>query len=258
MKTTIFFCILALYWSSSIFGLSPSAYAADEQVCIGAFGCKETCDCYWSADCSGTNTCDYGSGCTHSGKKDGTCSSSSSPVGPIDSTHLGTIAVATDLWFSAYENPTSKEGLPDAEKVREVSEMHLAGSDQQRIKSAVFNAMDVALGFDFTHPPVSCLEYDERCVGIFRIHPDKEGFELLRVVRAGFNQGILQRDSRVVADAVYNYWGGRSQFRPHHTGRCYPHGHSEFGKRSTAECQADELSRILSGLLTKRVREEIY
>lgn len=110
--------------------------------------------------------------------------------------------------------------------------------------------LDVVLGFDFAHPRGNCKAYDARCLGILRIQLDRQARPLLQAVRDGFTKGLQKRDRAAVGRAVSAYWKSNPKFSPHHTGRCYPHGHPENPFKSVSQCQVDELTRILDDLLT--------
>jgi len=212
----------------------------------------QACNCYYSKDCrifGGDDRCKTAyPHCIDSGKFDGRCIENNLPS--FNNIQLSLVANAIDLWFEAYQSPTKKRGLPNAEIVKRINKLELADAHQHRARFAVFEALDVALGFDFVHPRGDCQEYDERCLGIFRISIDPEGLELLQAVRIGFSRGLQKRNPQAVTDPIRSYWKQYPKYEPHHTGRCYPHGHPEYEFKSVADCQIDELSQILVGLLT--------
>ena len=240
---TVMLCCLVVMFASV-----PTTHAQlnDE------IGLIPSCDCYFSRDCGDpVKRCRTAHPyCIDSGKFDGSCFRDIGPWDDFNNELFSLVANAIDLWFEAYQFPTKKRGLPNAEIVKRINKLELVYAHQRRARFAVFNAIDVALGFDFVHPRGDCKEYDERCLGIFRISIDPEGFELLKAVRIGFSQGLQKRNPRAITDPIRSYWKQYPKFRPHHTGRCYPHGHPEYEFKSVAECQIDELSRILVGLLT--------
>ena len=223
--------------------------------CDLATTCTE-CDCYWSSECGAGKSCNYSSGCTHSGKLDGTCTASGANGG-FTPAEFALAATELNLWFDGYQHPTPpKKWLPDPTAVKRIGELRLNPKQHSRVRFAAFNAIDVTLGFDFTQPPGNCQEYDPRCLGSFRIAPDKAALALLATVQEGFAAGLTKHDRKAFEGPIRRFWRKYPKFAPHHTGRCYPHGHVEHDKISPSECQIDELSRILEDLLTPASAEK--
>lgn len=209
--------------------------------------CTE-CNCYWSSECGSGQSCDYGSGCTKTGKLDGTCKAAGaggglSPVG------VSLAANALGLWMDGYQRPDRVKGLPNMDIWNRIEALNLTPQDQRRVQLAAFNALDVLLGFDFAHPRGNCGVYDARCLGILRIPPDKQAQQLLQYARRGLSAALRDRNPAALRRELRAFWQKQPTFRPHHTGRCYPHGHPEFGRRSIVDCQIDELTRIVDDLL---------
>ena len=209
--------------------------------------CTE-CNCYWSSECGSGQSCDYGSGCTHVGKKDGTCKASGSGGG-ISPGSAATAATAMGLWLEAYQSADEDKGLPDKNVWNRIQALNLSQADKRRVQLAAFNVIDVLLGFDFAHPRGNCDLYDARCLGILRVRPDRQSRQLLKFAGSGLTQAVRTGSARTVQRELATFWRSQRNFRPHHTGRCYPHGHSEFKGRTPLQCQTDELTRIVQDLL---------
>jgi hypothetical protein len=186
---------------------------------------------------------------------DGTCKASGISGG-FSFDQLRTVAAAIDLWLEAYREPTRKEGLPNRKIIDRIKELPLTVEEQARVRFAAFNAIDIALGFDFSHPRGNCHEYDERCLGIMRIPLDPLAVALLKGVQVAFARGLREHNSKSLAKPLMAFWKQYPKFRPHHSGRCYPHGHREYPYKSAIQCQVEELSRILDGLLAPHARLE--
>lgn len=226
-----------------VIAASSQALAQLDNKCV-LVSCTE-CNCYWSSECGTGESCDYSSGCTHVGKKDGTCSSSGAGGGLTPDL----AALTLGLWLDAYQDPTRDKGLPNAGIVRKVQAIGLSKDQERRVRFAAFNTLDVVLGFDFGHPQGNCELYDARCLGILRTPLDSEAKQLLQAVRSGLVQMIQKRDRAALQRSLNAFWKKYPRFRPHHTGRCYPHGHPEYRFKSISECQMDELTRIVDGLV---------
>ena len=241
MRQLLLFTFLAIAVPSTVLAQLP------EKCVLSA--CPE-CDCYWSTECGSGKHCDYSSGCTHVGKKDGTCKSG---AGALPSGGLSVAATALGLWLDAYQVTTADKGLPSADIVKRIQAINLPSQDRRRIRFAAFNTIDVLLGFDFGHPRGDCDAYDARCLGILRIRPDREAVQLLRAVRPAFVLALQTRDPKPLQKSLNGYWKQYPNFRPHHSGRCYPHGHPEYPFKAVSACQLDELTRILADLTEKSV-----
>jgi hypothetical protein len=225
------------------------------------------CNCYWRSDCGNAQrwVCNYGTGCAHSGKLDGTCQPWFPFEGPKDFVMLPTRVAGSgddelflqvfDLWFKAYVAAAEKEGngLPDRALLDQALGVKLPDQVHLGIKDTVFNVMDVLAGFDFAMPPGNCYAYDTRCVGFFRIPLDPKGVQLLRSGESGFVQALRAKDRGLVERALQEFWKN-NDYRPHHTGRCYPHGHAEFAAAggSPLICQQQELGAMVDSILAWR------
>ena len=224
---------------------SSQARAQLDDKCVLATTCSE-CTCYWSSECGSGQICDYSSGCTHVGKKDGTCKSSGAGGGGVTA---DLASMTLGLWLDAYQDPTRDNGLPSAGIIRQIQAVKLSKEDGRRVRFAAFNTLDVVLGFDFGHPRGNCELYDARCLGILRMPLDSGAKQLLRSVRSGLVQMIQKRDRAALQKSLNAFWKKYPRFRPHHSGRCYPHGHREYRFKSISDCQIDELTRIVDDLV---------
>lgn len=244
VSLAVFFLALGILASWA----APASAAIAERCGISA--CP-TCDCYWSSECGAGKKCDYASGCTKSGKLDGTCTTSSGVViaNPAD------VASSLSSWFDAYiaTAGAGKDGLPDAYFVSQALQANLSDQARRLVRDEVINALDVLLGFDVTLPRGNCFEQDPRCLGQYRIPVEPEGIDLLEAAKQALVSAVVSGDLSKVDDALDAYWNN-STFEPHHTGRCYAHGHAGFSV-SPLQCQKDELRRIATLLISStRVR----
>ena len=216
--------------------------------------CSE-CNCYWSSECGTNQTCDYGSGCTKVGKLDGTCKTSGSGGG-LSPVGVSLASSTMSLWLDAYRQPDRVKGIANTDLWKRIEASDMPQQDKRRLQLAAFNVLDVLLGFDFSHPRGNCSAYDPRCLGILRIPPSRQAQQLLQHARKGLSAALRDRNSSVLQRELRAFWRSNSKFRPHHTGRCYPHGHREFGQRSVVQCQIDELTRIVNDLLPRDYRQQ--
>jgi hypothetical protein len=218
------------------------------------------CNCYWKSDCSSGQVCNYATGCTHSGKLDGTCQQwfPWELNGPMSNTRMmssgdeGLVIQALDLWLKSYVVAAEKKGngLPDRALIDQALVVKLPDQVHVGIKDTVFNVIDVLAGFDFAMPPGNCYADDTRCLGFFRMPLDPKGVQLLEAGGSGFVEALRAKDRRVVERALQEFWKN-SDYEPHHTGRCYPHGHAEFAAAggSPVACQQQELGAMVDSIL---------
>lgn len=222
------------------------------------------CDCYWRSDCGPAKlwSCNYGSGCAHSGKLDGTCQRwfpfvKGEQLVVVNGRVMGNgdeelFVQALDLWLKSYVVAAEKKGngLPDRTLLDQALDVKLPDRVHVAIKDTIFNVVDVLAGFDFAIPPGNCYADDTRCLGFFRIPLDPKGVQLLQAGGSGFVQALRLKDRRVVEHALQEFWKN-NDYEPHHTGRCYPHGHAEFvtAGGSPLACQQQELGAMVESIL---------
>ena len=210
----------------------------------GAF-CPEDCDCYWSSECSSGESCDYSSGCTHKGKKDGTCSSSCTVSLPS-----GSGAALGDI-FDAYiaTAAANQDGMPDIAAINLSMGHGLSDEEYLVLQRTVFNALDVTIGFDYYHPPEKCNEPgNSRCWGQFRIGQDEAATDLIEAAKLAVVTGLSAGNSGGVAAEMQAFWNANPNYEPHHTGRCYDHGHGSNPYGSALDCHVVELELIVDHL----------
>lgn len=234
--------VLALGIVALAFCAAPASAAIAERCSLIA--CP-TCDCYWSSECGEGKKCNYSSGCTKSGKLDGTCTASSSTViaSPTD------VATSLSYWFDAYiaTATAGQSGLPNGFLVSQALQSGLSEPANRLVRDEVINTLDVILGFDVVIPRGNCFEQDPRCLAQHRVPVHAEGIELLRTAKEALVDAVLTGDPSTVEAGLNDYWSTWT-FEPHHTGRCYPHGHSGFS--TTLDCQKDELRRVANLLIS--------
>ncbi|HET9229265.1 MAG TPA: hypothetical protein VFR31_21475 [Thermoanaerobaculia bacterium] len=227
----------------SLLSALPASAIIAERCAISACA---TCDCYWSSECGTGKKCDYASGCTKSGKKDGTCTTANAEVVIASSFE---VASALSFWFDAYIAAANEErdGLPDEALVKRALDSGMSERAHALVRDEVINALDILLGFDAVLPRGDCQEHDPRCLAQLRIPAEPEAVELLEVAKEALIGAVLNGDPSNIGEALGAFWN-KSAFEPHHTGRCYPHGHEGFS--TPLECQTDELRRVATLLIS--------
>jgi hypothetical protein len=241
LRWLLFVLVLGVF--ALMVSVAPASAILAERCAINA--CP-TCDCYWSSECGSGKTCNYSSGCTKSGKLDGTCTAGSVVV----IANPNQMASSLSYWFDAYiaTAEAGTDGLPDSLLVDQAAQTGLSQEALNLVRDEVINSLDILLGFDVVIPRGNCLAYDPRCLAQYRIPIEQQGIDLLTVSKSALVNAILTGNPSVVDTALNSYWSG-STFEPHHTGRCYPHGHAEQ-TITPLTCQKDELRRIANILIT--------
>ncbi len=249
-------CILKLTTAIATLMLLMTIHASAQDgaptvIAMQCLTCTSTCGCYWSSDCGSGEYCNY-NGCTKDGKKDGTCSKSS---GGFD---LAGLVRATDLYFEGFQVPQKGAGgSPNRDLVRQAQDQPLTAEGHLTVQRIVHNALDLALGWDFVGP--------QACTGVAepgRIAPGglgqirlaakdapPEASEIVESVRQGVLAAIKANNADQVAAPIRSFWRKHPDYKPRHTGRCWPHGHPELPYKTAEECQITELKRMLSIIL---------
>jgi len=192
---------------------------------------------------------------------DGYCSNDWSPLKGYGIVR-NDVAKSIELWFSAYiaTGKGRRAGMPDESLIKQALEVSLPVPAQRAIRDTVFSALDYTIGFDFLHPHDDCLAYDAACMGQFRIALAPAGVKLLESVREGFIDTLQNGDVSRFDGQLRKFWHSNPKYAPFHTGRCYPHGHTEYTRAGLTPltCQSSGLSKwlkqILSGTTPSSVR----
>ena len=234
---------------------AESLMAMPMRACVtSVIGCTEQCHCYWGSDCGPDAPCLIG-GCqpVWDGKLDGVCRGFRGPGAgwAILGGNVVGLARSADRWFQSYIAAAQDAmRMPDSASLVEALRVPLTLGWHREIRQAVYNSIDLTMGFDFQPPEGDCFAYDPRCIGRFRVELSTEGVQLLEALRQGFTQAIRESQPSAVEEPLRAFWNSNS-LAPLHTGRCYPHGHPDFQYRSPADCQVDGLTRILKVLLAE-------
>ncbi len=249
---------LALYFVFAQIGATP--LAAQDVTYMKCLTCTTDCSCYWSSECGSGQYCNYGSGCTVSGKKDGTCTTNSGGLGGF-----GAISVAVGFYFQAYEVPLrGAGGLPDIRLVRQAQTQALPAAGHLAVQRIIQNALDLSLGWDFVGPQ-ACIgsgapeHLGTGSLGQIRL-PGKDAppaaAEMLAAMRQAVLEALKGKDANLVAGPIQAFWKKYPDYQPRHTGRCWPHGHSDFPYKTPADCQIDELKRMLGPMFKPEGKEQ--
>lgn len=162
------------------------------------------------------------------------CTSTAEPPPPTTpvATRGEEVAATLDLYFQAYRVPVvAGTGSPDPELWRQA-----VARGGPRYTQLVHDALDVALGFDFVHPPsldpMFCTrapEADDR-PGLIRAVEPVAATAMLDAVAAAVHEAVVASDPRrVTPRMMLSFWSTQhGSYHPMHTGRCYPHGHVEY------------------------------
>jgi len=222
----------------------------------------QDCDCYYDVDCPEFSGCNVGTPmCLNVGKLDGLCEEwqSPQPGGESDPDESrAAVSKAVELYFELFIQIVAQQGAgtPKPEAVRQIdgilgwpSRVKDAKKPRrpvvlkrQPLIDMLNNSLDRVLGFDFNISPVQ--EF-----GNVRHVPDREqAIALIKTTRAAFLRAIEQRSGTAVRGPLAKFWASFPNYRPMHTGRCYPHGHPE--QKSPLECQVESLSRMAKRLVS--------
>lgn len=225
--------------------LAQSNGGPDDIALLMSSNSCETCNCYWSTDCSSGQSCNY-NGCTHVGKLDGVCKSSGSggwelPDLPLAADGVGDyfrgfVKSAQDITGATV--PQAAEELKSAHRRRLTLQGHLS------LRMLSLDALDVVVGFDLVAPTVRFCSAAGP-VPTFRGHLDAATEALLAATEAGLRAAIVDNDPNRIRQALRQFWAKYPDYEPDHSGRCYRHGHDDFPYESPEACQVDELTRLL-------------
>jgi len=217
---------------------------------------KDTCNCYYTSDCTGVNYCQGYGNCTPSGKLDGTCStiavaSASAKTGQAPAKEKSeAVYAAVDLYFQAFLKAVKKGGgVPDPEFVAEAQKAHLSKSGHDGVENAVWVSLDAVMGWDFMYP--NKLQTSLGAVGNIREVPSGEiAAAIVEATRRGLLDSIQAHDPTKVDGPLQEFWTENPAYIPQHLGRCYPHGHKEVtDQASSIACQTDTLQRVAATLI---------
>ena len=221
----------------------------------------QDCDCYYDVDCPEYYGCNVGTPmCLNAGKLDGLCEEWQSPQPGGESNpdeSRAAVSKAVDLYFDLYIQILAKQGAgtPKPEALRQIDAIlgwpsrALDTKGPRRpvvvkrrpLIDMLNNSLERVLGFDFNISPVQ--EF-----GNIRHVPDREqAIALIQATRAAFQGALERRSGAAVREPLTKFWASFPNYRPMHTGRCYPHGHPE--QKSPVECQVDALSRMAERLV---------
>jgi hypothetical protein len=110
----------------------------------------------------------------------------------------------------------------------------------QKAIYAVNEILDIVLGWDFVLPTWPDVRGSV---------PKLEGARLgiVQAAKAAVLESVEGQSVEPVGPALHEFWKTHPEFRPNHTGRCYPHGHPDL--TDAEACQIREISAILRSAL---------
>lgn len=212
------------------------------------------CECYFSSDCSEKQYCDRTEGSCNKWNKegklqDGMCKANRSNI-DWKQVEIGLVVNAVDAWMNAYLVAGEKG---DAPLVAPIQSINLPMVWHVEIATVVFNTMERLLGFDF-HQLAPCGSLDS---AVFQCPPsvprlDAAGKQLVQSVGKAVVEAVRVNNPALVEKPVNDFWEQYPNFKPMHTGVCYPHGHPQVQKGGERACQTRELEQILKVFLTGR------
>lgn len=223
----------------------PAAEPAEAvALATGSSACVD-CNCYYSSDCSSGETCNYVS-CNEVGKYDGVCKSGGAGVfAPGD---LSAAAAAVSAYFDAFEDAsqdTIGTGITQASDDVEIAhEARLSLDGHVAVRSLVIDALDLAIGFDLSHENLRLCS-TAGPVPTVRGQLDAEAEALVTAVRTGVVDAIRFDDPSMVQQPLASFWAQHPDYEPHHSGRCYDHGHANYPYADPLDCQVTELQSLL-------------
>lgn len=237
-------------------GLAALESSGAQQIASASSGSEcSTCTCYYSSDCGDSSySCgDYGQ-CTAKGKLDGLCKNRG--ITEVwSSTDLSIVADAVEEYFDAFHEASrdttggnqtaARQRLVDAQSHR------LSVLGHAAVRSLVIDALDLTIGFDLVHENLRlCSEAGP--LPTVRAEMSVEADALVAAVRQGLADAIRANDSSLVEPPIRSFWSLYPSYEPHHTGRCYDHGHAGHPYASPADCQVSEI-RGLTELVLPQV-----
>lgn len=228
-------------------GLTVPVAGQELSVATSTAACK-TCNCYRSSDCSGGQTCGgYGS-CDKSGKLDGTCSGGGGAVWGVGD--LSAVSAAIDAYFDAFMASSrdvtgTAATMPAAtDPLRAANAQRLSLDGHVAVRNLVLDALDLTIGFDLV-PGNQRLCRAAGPVPTVRGDMTLAADALVAAVRQGLENAVEFNDPAQVVAPLQAFWATYPNYVPHHTGRCYPHGHANYPYASPLDCQVTELQNLL-------------
>lgn len=218
----------------------------------------DNCECYVSSDCSNGETCGDYFTCTKVGKLDGMCKSGGS--GAFTVGDLSAAASAASAYFDAFDEGSQDvlgTGLPTAqEHVQAAHDARLSLDGHVAVRSLVLDALDLAIGFDLVHENLRLCSAAGP-VPMVR-GPLHEGARaLVSAVRTGVVDALRFGDPALVQQPLADFWAQYPDYEPHHSGRCYEHGHSSYPFADPLDCQVTELQRLLELYLPAATQSQL-
>ena len=223
-----------------------------------------TCNCYrlddmCPASCPGC-TCDpmRGGDCGLDGKLDVNCSP---PPNPTPQSNPSNLVNALDLYIEAYMVPIGNgAGRPDASLFDAAARVNLGAENQRMhglLEDTIHTALDAVIGFDIALPRIANIQCEapasDRGVGRSKTGNVRgtppESVAIVEATHEGLRNAILTRNLNAVVPPLTAFWTAHPDFHPSHTGRYYPHGHSEYEGITPLEGQIRVLKQSLLFLL---------
>lgn len=241
--TTLFLAALFVATLAALAAAEP-VEARELASTSGPSACVD-CNCYFSSDCSDGGTCSYTS-CNQVGKNDGVCKSGG--AGVFASGDLSAAADAIGAYFDAFEESSSDtEGtrIPEAsDHVQVAHDARLSLDGHVAVRSLVLDSLDLAIGFDLVHESLRLCS-TAGPVPTVRGTLDATAQSLVTAVRTGVVDAVQFDDPSLVEPPLTDFWNQHPDYEPHHSGRCYDHGHASYPYADPRDCQVSELQALL-------------
>jgi hypothetical protein len=166
------------------------------------------------------------------------------------------VAKVTDLYFQAYLAVLpAGGGFPDKSFIDATSAVGISDEWRQELLSAVVNALDRVVGWDVKFSGYPTLtSAPPLFVDSFDPIEDSSRISIMEAIinsaRTGIVNGIIANNPDAVSQPIKDFWGEYPDYRPMHTGRCYPHGHPQVKNLTdTVKCQLYELKAIVRWIM---------
>lgn len=242
MKTPVAFLLAG---ACALLALAAPAAAQDLAVAISTAACKD-CTCYFSSDCPEGETCGDYFTCTKVGKLDGLCKKRTAEVWSVGD--LANAADAVSGYFDAFHEASrdlvgsgvsrARGELRSAQAHRLTLDGHLA------VRNLTLDALDLTIGFDLVAENLRLCAVTAP-VPTVRAVQSLAADDLVAAVKEGLEAAIRFNDPSLVVGPLQAFWSQHPEYEPHHTGRCYAHGHADFPYAGPLDCQVAELTNLL-------------
>lgn len=225
--------------------LAAPAASQDLAVATSTAACED-CTCYFTSDCPEGETCGDYHTCTKVGKLDGLCKKRTAVVWAEKDVAAAADAVAAyfSAFFEASRDLVGGRVSASVPHLRAAHAHRLTLDGHTAVRSLTLDALDLTIGFDLVAENVRLCSVAAP-VPTVRAALGGAADDLVDAVKSGLTDAIRFNDPALVAAPLEAFWSQYPKYEPHHTGRCYDHGHADFPYASPLDCQVTELSNLL-------------